>query len=73
MVKQYNTLSILAIIFTFVFYPVGLVLGIIALSQIKKTHEKGRGLALTPIVIGFIFLALIAIGIGWVVIRNISA
>ena len=37
MTEKYNTLSILAIIFTFVFYPAGLILGIIALSQIKKT------------------------------------
>jgi len=71
MVKKYNTLSILAIIFTFVFYPVGLILGIIALSQIKKTKEKGRGLALTPIVIGFILLALIVIVIILAVIRSI--
>ena len=71
MVKKYNTLCILAIIFSFVFYPVGLILGIIALSQIKKTKEKGRGLALTPIVIGFILLALIVIVIILAVIRSI--
>ncbi|HLC78590.1 MAG TPA: DUF4190 domain-containing protein [Candidatus Nanoarchaeia archaeon] len=72
MVEKYNTLSILAIIFTFAFYPIGLILGIIALSQIKKTQERGRGLALVPIVIGFILLALIVIGIVWVVIRGAS-
>ena len=71
MVKQYNVLSILAFIFTFLFYPVGLILGIIALSEIKKTKERGRGLALTPIIIGFILLTLIIIGVIWIIINNI--
>lgn len=69
MVEKYNVLSILAFIFTFVFYPVGLILGIIALSQIKKTKERGRGLALTSVIIGFILLALIIIVIVWSFIR----
>ena len=53
---EYNKLSISAIIFAIFFAPVGLILGIIALSQIKKTNEKGRGLAIVSIVWGAIIL-----------------
>ncbi|MEK6926522.1 MAG: hypothetical protein AABW50_04560 [Nanoarchaeota archaeon] len=55
-----NTLAIVAFIFMFVFFPVGLILGIIALSQIKKTGEKGRWMALISIIIP---IALMVIGI----------
>lgn len=58
--EKYNTLAIVAFIFMFVFSPVGLILGIIALSQIKKTREKGRWMALTSIIIP---IAIIIIGI----------
>ncbi|MBS3095023.1 DUF4190 domain-containing protein [Candidatus Pacearchaeota archaeon] len=71
--EKYNLFSILAIIFTFVFYPLGLIFGIIALSQIKKTGEKGRGLAIVPIVFGIVIIALVMIGIIWVVIQGIMA
>ncbi len=34
---------------------VGLILGIVSLVQIKHTHEKGKGLAIAAIIIGFIW------------------
>lgn len=34
---------------------VGFILGIIALNQIKHTHEEGKGLAIAAIIIGFIW------------------
>lgn len=34
---------------------IGMILGIVALTQIKHTHEKGRGWAIAAIVIGFIW------------------
>lgn len=34
---------------------IGFVLGIVALNQIKHTHEKGRGLAIAAIIIGFVW------------------
>jgi len=37
---------------------VGVILGFVALSQIKRTGEQGRGLAIAAIVIGFISLVL---------------
>ncbi len=49
--RQTNTMSIIALAVTFVIPVLGLVLGIIALNQIKKTHEDGRVLAIIAIVI----------------------
>ncbi len=54
--KSTNTISILAIIFTFLFWPLGLILGIVSLSQIKKSKEKGKVLAITSIVLSSIAL-----------------
>jgi len=34
---------------------IGMILGIVALTQIKHTHEKGGGWAIAAIVIGFIW------------------
>jgi len=47
-----NTMAIVALICGIVLAPVGIVLGIIALSQIKKTKQGGRGLALAGVIIG---------------------
>lgn len=41
--------------------PLALILGIVALSQIKKNpHEKGSGMAITGIVLGILALLLVA-------------
>ena len=32
---------------------VGFILGIVALTQIKHTHEKGKGVAIAAIIVGF--------------------
>jgi peptidyl-prolyl cis-trans isomerase B (cyclophilin B) len=53
-----NVLAIIAIIAAFVFAPVGIVLGFIALNQIKTSHEAGRGLALAGVILGFVFTLL---------------
>jgi hypothetical protein len=34
---------------------IGFILGIVALTQIKHTHEKGKGVAIAAIIIGFIW------------------
>lgn len=41
---------------------VGLILGIVALVQIKQTKERGRGLAIAAIAIGFIWSFVVGIG-----------
>jgi hypothetical protein len=72
--SSYNVLSILGFIFAFIIPPVGFVLGIIALSHIKKTGEKGKGLAIAAVVLGAIFflflILLIFVGMMWIVVRN---
>ena len=42
--------------------PVAVVLGHVALSQIKRTGESGRGLAIAGLVLGYLVVA------GWVVL-----
>ena len=37
---------------------IGIVLGVVALNQIKSTHEGGRGLAIAGIVVGAVSLLL---------------
>mgnify|MGYP003992056749 CR=1 FL=1 len=49
--KGTNTLSILSLIFSFLFWPLGLIFGIVSLGQIKKSKEEGKGLAVAGIII----------------------
>jgi len=53
-----NTLAIISLIGAFICTPAGLICGIIALGQIKKTGEQGRGLALAGTIISGVFLVL---------------
>ncbi|MCI2957857.1 DUF4190 domain-containing protein [Agromyces atrinae] len=59
-----NTLAIVSIVaslvglFTGIGFLVGLITGHISLSQIKKTGELGRGMALAGTIIGWIGVAL---------------
>ena len=63
-----NGMAIAALICAFVFAPAGIVLGVIARNQIKRTGEDGRGLATAGLVLGVVFtvLGLIAV-ILWIV------
>ena len=56
--QKTNLLAILSLVGAFVFSLAGLVLGIIALKQIKQTGEQGRGLALAGIIISSIAIVL---------------
>lgn len=68
---RYNVLSIVGFILAFVISIAGLVVSIIALSQIKKTGEKGRGLALAGIIISV--LAIILTIVGYIVLFAVAA
>jgi hypothetical protein len=46
-----NLMALLSIVFSIVFAPAGLILGIIALKQIRETGEEGRVLAVIGIII----------------------
>lgn len=52
-----NTLAIIALICAFTLNIVGGILGIVALRQVNRTEEQGRGLALAAIIVGFSFFA----------------
>jgi hypothetical protein len=53
-----NGTAIAALIFAIVFAPVGIALGHVARSQIKRTGEGGIGLAIAALIIGYIFIAI---------------
>ncbi|GMA28174.1 DUF4190 domain-containing protein [Arenivirga flava] len=67
--QKTNTLAIVSLIaslaglITGISAIVGIITGHIALSQIKKTGENGRGLALGGLITGYVLTALTIIGI----------
>lgn len=65
--EKWNVLSIVAFVIVFLgFSLISIILGFIGLNQIKKTGERGRGLAIWAIVLGFVS---IIIGIiVWIVV-----
>lgn len=56
-----NIWCILGLVFAFLFPILGLIFSIVGLSQVKKTGEKGKGLAITGIVLSILPLLLIGI------------
>ncbi|GAA4266092.1 DUF4190 domain-containing protein [Frondihabitans peucedani] len=63
---RYSVLAIVGFVLAFVFSLAGLIVSIIALTQIKRTGERGRGLALAGVIISALSL-IIAIVISIVV------
>ncbi len=55
-----NTLAIASLVCSFLFAPLGILFGHMSLSEIKKTGEEGRGLAIAGLVIGYL-VTLIAV------------
>jgi hypothetical protein len=73
----YNLLAILAFVFVWITVIVGIILGHIALSQIKRTGERGHGLALAAVIIGWVALglgivitAIVFISLGFFAVSN---
>jgi len=57
--EKWNVLSIVAFVLSLVgFNIIAIVLGFIGLSQVKKTGERGRGLALAAVIIGFVSIVI---------------
>src|SRR3954452_10367118 len=52
--RSTNALAIVSLVCAFLFAPLGIVFGHISLSQIRKTGEEGRGLALAGLVISYL-------------------
>ena len=60
--KKYNKSAVIGLILSIISVfgvglagIVGFILGIVALTQIKHTHEKGKGIAIVAIIVGFIW------------------
>ncbi|WP_022892874.1 DUF4190 domain-containing protein [Agromyces subbeticus] len=57
--EKWNVLSIVGFVLSLIgFNVVAIVLGFIALNQVKKTGERGRGLAIAAIIIGFVYIVI---------------
>ena len=57
--EKWNVLSIVGFVLSIIgFNIVAIVLGFIGLSQVKKTGERGRGLAIAAIIIGFVYIVI---------------
>ena len=52
-------LAILALVFGLVLGLVAIPLGHVALSQIRRTGESGRGMAITGLILGYLSLAVV--------------
>ena len=50
-----NTLAIVSLVLAFIISIGGIICGHIALAQIKRTGEGGRGLAIAGLIIGYVF------------------
>ncbi|MEV7692857.1 DUF4190 domain-containing protein [Microbacterium sp. NPDC089189] len=69
-----NVMAILALVFAFVFAVLGVVFGHMALGQIRRTGESGRGLAIAGLVVAYVSLAFgVIITIVYVVILTSGA
>jgi hypothetical protein len=58
---QTNAFALVSIILAFVQPIAAVVFGHIALSQIKRNGDAGRGMALTGLIIGYVYVAFIVL------------
>ncbi|KUI41457.1 cyclophilin [Mycobacterium sp. IS-1590] len=72
--RQTNSLAVAALVCAFVFAPLGIVFGHVSLSQIKKSGEEGRGLAIAGLVIGYLvtILAVLVVVVSVVVLAAVG-
>ncbi|MHB2021740.1 MAG: DUF4190 domain-containing protein [Mycobacteriales bacterium] len=52
-----NVLAVLSLVCAFLFWPLGIVFGHLARRQIRRTGERGAGVALTGLIISYLCLA----------------
>jgi hypothetical protein len=53
-----NAMAAVAMVFAFVFFPLGIVFGHVAKRQIDRTGEAGSGLATAALVVSYLLLGL---------------
>jgi hypothetical protein len=69
-----NSYAIVALVCSLIVAPIGIVFGHLALGQIRRTGEGGRGLAIAGLVIGYLattlaVVALVSVAVGLSVFR----
>jgi hypothetical protein len=70
---EVNTFATLSIVFAFVFAPVGAALGHVALSQIKRSGQRGRERAIVGLTISYVIIVLAVIALViWLLTSNAS-
>jgi len=62
---EVNKLATLSIVFAFVFAPVGVVLGHVALAQISRRGERGRDRALIGLTLSYLFILFAVVALPW--------
>jgi peptidyl-prolyl cis-trans isomerase B (cyclophilin B) len=62
---DYNTFAVLSPIFAVVVPPAGVVLGHLALPQIRRTGERGRAAAIAGLVIGYLMCVVLIAALIW--------
>jgi hypothetical protein len=67
-----NTLAILALVFGVLGGYLAIIFGHIALSQIKRTGERGGGMATAGLILGYLWLAVTVVFVIVVVVRATS-
>jgi peptidyl-prolyl cis-trans isomerase B (cyclophilin B) len=61
--RNTNGLAIASLVCAFLFFPLGIVFGHMSLSQIRKNHEGGHGLAIAGLVISYVVAVLTVLAV----------
>jgi Domain of unknown function (DUF4190) len=59
--RRTNTMAILALVCAFLFAPAGIVLGVLARREIRRTGEEGWGLATAGVAISIAYIVIAAV------------
>ena len=65
--EPYNLLALFAFASVFAGVIPGIVLGHMGLRDLKTSNERGRGLALAAVIIGYVFIAFLFVYFIWIV------
>lgn len=72
--QKTNVFAILALVCVFLLWPLGVILGIIALVQIKKDpNQKGKEIAIIGLVLGCLFFLLSVLFIGGIILATLGS
>ena len=67
-----NTMAVLSLVLAFLFPPAGVIVGLIARSQLKRSNEQGDGLATAGIILSAVFTAAILLALGSLVMMVVG-